>query len=217
MADFVTVQEVRDAIGIQDLYDDTAIEQVCEAATVLISKQLWYNEFPVVGASIQNEIATLVISAPLGASAGQDITVTNVGSHYNGNHTVIGTYPWTSGSVGFNWWAIYPFIRNNFPNGFSLLQYTASGHPANENYHQILPYGKIQVTPATGVDYAEEAPIRLAALELAIDMWQARQQSNAGGISPDFPSASPYRMGRSLLSRVSGLLAPYLSPRGMVG
>lgn len=216
MADFVTVQEVRDAIGIQDLYSDAAIEQVCTAATTIIDKQLWYNEFPVAGASLSNNVVTLLISAPLSAAAGQTITVTGVGSHYNGSHTVIGTYPWTSGSVGFNWWSIYPFVRNNFPNGFSMLQYNAADHPADENYHQILPYGKIKITPATGVDYAEEAPIRLAALELAIDMWQARQQSNAGGISPDF-QASPYRMGRSLLSRVSGLIAPYLSPRGMVG
>jgi len=51
---------------------------------------------------------------------------------------------------------------------------------------------------------------------LAIDIFQARQQSNAGGVSPDF-TPSPYRMGSSLLGRVRGLISPYLSPRGMVG
>jgi hypothetical protein len=51
---------------------------------------------------------------------------------------------------------------------------------------------------------------------LAVDVWQARQQSSAGGISPDF-SPSPYRMGNTLMARVRGLLAPYISPRSMVG
>jgi len=51
---------------------------------------------------------------------------------------------------------------------------------------------------------------------VAVDIWQARQASNAGGISPDF-QPSPYRMGNTLLARVRGLLAPYLSPNSLVG
>ncbi len=41
---------------------------------------------------------------------------------------------------------------------------------------------------------------------VAVDIWQARQASNAGGISPDF-QPSPYRMGNTLMARVRGLLA----------
>lgn len=214
MADYVTVDEVRAAIGIQDLYDDAEIEQVCQASTNLIQKQLWFNEYPVIGVAITGGYATAVLSAPLGISAGQDVVIENCGNDYNGNHEVTGTFPWSSGSTNFNWWAIYPFVRNSFPNGLSMIQWETNH--ANDNYHLIVPYGKVKVTPAIGTDYEEEPLIRLAALELAIDMWQARQQSNAGGISPDF-SPSPYRMGRSLLSRVSGLIAPFISPRGMVG
>ena len=51
---------------------------------------------------------------------------------------------------------------------------------------------------------------------IAVDIWQARQLSSAGGISPDF-QPSPYRMGNSLLSRVRGLIADHLAPTGMVG
>ena len=86
----------------------------------------------------------------------------------------------------------------------------------DDNYHLIVPYGKVAVTPTTATDYASEPLIRLAALEMAIDMWQSKQQSNAGGVSPD-GSPSPYRMGNALLGRVRGLIAPFLSPRGMVG
>lgn len=214
MADFVTVDEVRTAIGIQDLYSDADIEQVCEAATSIIDKKLWYNTYPVAGVSISGNIATLVLASVPALATGQNVTITNAGSAYNGNHEIIGTFPWTTGTATFNWWAVYPLLRNNFPNGYSMIQFNVNH--ADDNYHNIVPYGKCKVTASTSVDYAEEAPIRLAALELAIDMWQARQQSNAGGISPDF-TPSPYRMGRSLLNRVNGLLADYLSPKGMVG
>lgn len=215
MADYVTVAEVRSALGVQSLYSDTEIESVCQAATTLIEKQLWFNEYPVVGVSVYGNIATAVLSAPLPIATGQTVTISDCGgSPYAGNHTVIGTYPWSAGSLSFNWFGFLPYTRYNFPAGYSMIQWNVNH--ADDNYHLIVPYGKAKVTPSTGVDYATEPLVREAALMIAIDIWQARQQSNAGGVSPDF-SPSPYRMGNSLFSRVRGLLAPYLSPRGMVG
>ena len=213
-ATYVTKAELRAALGIGSLYSDTILESCCQAAQDLIQKQLWFNEFPVAGAAVTGNIATLVIAAPLAVSASQDVIVTGCGSPYNGTFTVLGTYPWTTGSSSFNWWAVYPYARNSFPNGFSMIQYAVTN--ADQNYHQVIPYGKIAVTPTTGVNYATEPLINQASLMLAIDIFQARQQSNAGGVSPDF-SPSPYRMGSSLLGRVRGLISPYLSPRGMIG
>lgn len=215
-ATYVTPTELRAALGIGSLYDDTLLESICQASEDIISKYLWFNEYPVVGVTRQSNIATVVISASLSISTGQSVVLTGCGAGYNGNQTVTGTYPWTSGSTNFNWWAVYPFVRNAFPNGYSAIQFTDNGD--NDNYHLIVPYGKVKVSPSTGVDYATEPAINLAALELAIDMWQSRQQSNAGGVSPDGSfTPSPYRMGNSMLARVRGLLAPYLSPRSMVG
>ena len=214
MADYVTVAEVRDALGVQSLYSDADIESVCQASTDLIQKQLWFNEYPIVGVSIYGNIATAVLSAPLPIATGQSVVITNCGTTYNGTHTVTGTYPFTNGSLSFNFYGFLPYTRYNFPAGYSMIQWSVTH--ADDNYHLIVPYGKVAVTPTTGVDYATEPLVRQAALMIAIDIWQARQQSNAGGVSPDF-SPSPYRMGNSLLSRVRGLLAPYLSPRGMVG
>ena len=214
MADYVTVAEMRSAIGIQDLYSDVDIEFVCQASTDLIRKQLWFNDYPVIGCTIQSGYATAVLSAPLPIAAGQTVILTNCGTPFDGTHTVSGTYPWSTGSATFNWWAVFPFVRNSFPNGMSMIQWTTNN--ADVNYHGIVPYGKVSVTPSTADPYEDEPLVRLAALEIAIDMWQSRQQSNAGGVSPD-GSPSPYRMGNALLGRVRGLIAPFLSPRGMVG
>lgn len=215
-ATYVTPTDLRAALGIGSLYDDETLEQVCQASENIISKYLWFNEYPIIGVTRNSNIATVIMSTPIAISTGQTVVIENSGAHYNGTHTVTGTYPWTTGSTAFNWWAFNPFVRTSFPNGFSAIQFTSNYD--DDNYHLIVPYGKIKVTPGTYEDYADLPEIQLAALELAIDMWQARQQSNAGGVSPDGSfTPSPYRMGNSMIARIRGLLAPHLSPRGMVG
>ena len=81
-------------------------------------------------------------------------------------------------------------------------------------YHTIAPWGRVYGTQS--IDYATLAEVNLASLMVAVDIWQARQASNAGGISPDF-QPSPYRMGNTLMARVRGLLADHLAPGGQVG
>ncbi len=78
----------------------------------------------------------------------------------------------------------------------------------------VRPYGTISA--ATNVDYATIPEIRQGAAMIAVDIWQSRQQTASGGISPDF-QPSPYRMGNTLLARIRGLIANHLSPNGLVG
>lgn len=215
MADFVTVDELRSVLGVQELYSDVELESVCTAATDIVSKQLWYNEFPISSAAIYNGQAFVLVSASPSFANGQTVTIADVGAHYNGNHLITGTYPWTNGSSSFPFYPWFPWTLQNFPSGYSMLMYEASDHPDDENWHQILPYGKVKKST---IDYTVVDAVRQASLMVAVDIWQARYSSNAGGISPDGNfGISPYRMGNSLIGRVRGLLSPYLSPRGMVG
>jgi hypothetical protein len=41
---------------------------------------------------------------------------------------------------------------------------------------------------------------------LAVDIWQARQVSQTGGVSIDGFSPSPYRLGNSMIGKIRGLL-----------
>jgi hypothetical protein len=52
---------------------------------------------------------------------------------------------------------------------------------------------------------------------LAVDIFQARQVSQTGGVGMDGVSASPYRMGYQLINRIRGLIQPYSSPASLVG
>lgn len=213
-ATYVTAAELKANLGIGTLYPDSLVEEVCQAAQDQLDAFLWFNSYPVVGVMRQGGFGYAILSVAAGYTAGQTIHLSNCGSAYNGDHVITATFPWSMGSGAFPWFPFFPFTRFNFPLGYQIVQFDLAGD--NENYHLIVPYGK-----ATGADYKETGyastpSINQAAMMIAVDIWQARQQSSAGGISPDF-APSPYRMGNQLMGRVRGLIAPYISPRSMVG
>lgn len=216
-ATFVTKAELRANLGIGSLYSDTVVEEVCQTAEDLIKHQLWYNTYPITAAAIQSDYVYIVIASSGAFVAGQTINVTGVGAKYNGTKTITSTYPWTTGSAAFPYFTFFPFNGLNYPKGYQILQYAVSGHSNDEAYHLIQPYGKA-AGEAFGESAAYEAvpAVREASLMVATAIWQARQQSNAGGIGVDF-APSPFTMGSQLMARVRGLLAPYLSPRNLVG
>jgi hypothetical protein len=59
--------------------------------------------------------------------------------------------------------------------------------------------------------------VREASMMIAVDIWQARQAPSGQGVSVDGFAPSPFKMGNTLVARVRGLLAPYMSPSAMVG
>jgi hypothetical protein len=63
---------------------------------------------------------------------------------------------------------------------------------------------------------AEPAPMRKAAVSLAVDMFQGERAPGGQSVGADF-TPSPFRFGRSLTSKVTGLLAPYLDVEGVIG
>jgi len=213
-ATYVTSAELKANLGIGTLYADSIVEEVCQTAEDLLNQYLWFDSYPVVGAGVYNNSAIVVISAPISYVTGQVITLSGCGATYNGSRTITGTFPYTQGSVSFPYFINFPFNYRNVPNGYSWISFNLTH--ADEYYHQIVPYGKTMGVDTKDTTYGATPAIREAAMMLAVDIWQARQQSSAGGVSPDF-SPSPYRMGNSLMGRVRGLIAPYTSPRSMVG
>ena len=213
-ATYVTSAELKANLGIGTLYADSIVEEVCQTAEDLLNQYLWFDSYPVVGAGIYNNIGMVLISSPMSYVTGQTVTLSGCGATYNGSKTITGTYPYTNGSVVIPYFLNFPFNYFAFPRGYSMIQFSLTH--ADENYHQIVPYGKASGVDTKDTTYGATPAIREAAMMLAVDIWQARQQSSAGGVSPDF-SPSPYRMGNSLMGRVRGLLSPYMSPRSMIG
>jgi hypothetical protein len=187
-----TVAELRSALGVGSLYADATLQSVCDAADAVILPMLWNNYTFNVGHSNTATTGTLYFDTLVEDVfyVGQTVVISGNGSKHNGSKTLTGV-------------------------GDYNITYNISGNnntPAP--YHPVNPLG--QVAADTYVDYTLDAAVQEAALMISVDIWQARQVSNSGGVSPDF-TPSPYRMGNTLLARVRGLLAHALSPNSMVG
>ena len=83
-ATYITAAELKANLGIGSLYSDTIVEEVCQTSEDLINSYLWFDSVPVVGASIYNNTATVILSTPGSYVTGQSITFTGCGSTYNG-------------------------------------------------------------------------------------------------------------------------------------
>jgi hypothetical protein len=212
---YVTTAELRSNLGIGTLYSDATVEEVCQTAEDLLNQYLWFNTAPVVGTALQSNVATLMLANPNAFVTGQNIVVSGCGATFNGTHTITGTIPPSTGTTSLIPVFMYQYGQANYPNGYSFVQYARTS--ADQNFHKVVPYGV-----ATGPDhktqtYATTPAIREAAMIIAVDIWQARQVSQTGGVGMDGISASPYRMGYQLINRVRGLIQPYSSPASLVG
>ena len=214
-ATYVTEQELRDNLGIQDLYPDSVVEEVCQTAQDILNQFLWFDSAPVVGTTLQNNIATVMIANPAIFVTGQSVTLSGCGSTFNGTYTITGTLPWTNGTVNqlpSIAWNTYAW---NWPAGYSFIQFSKTA--ADLNFTRVLPYGKAEGTDTKTQAYASTPAVREAAMVLAVDIWQARQVSQTGGVSIDGFSPSPYRLGNSMIGKIRGLIAGYTNPLSMIG
>ena len=188
-----TVSELRTALGVGTLYADATLQEVCDAADNVLLPFIWANTTPVIAHSNTASTGTSYFADYVNDVfyVGQTVVFTGCGSKHNGSKTLTGV-------------------------GEKSVTYAITGNnntPAP--YHPINPFGTVAAD--TYLDPSTIPAIQEAALMISIDIWQSRQAPSSGGVSIDGYTPSPYRMGNTLLARVRGLLAPYLSPNSMVG
>ena len=205
-ATYVTNAELRTVLGIGTLYADSVVEEVCQAAENIIKSHLWFNNYYAAARSLTSNVATLYFQQPHGMYVGQSVVITNAGSPFNGTKTITEINGATQVSA-LNY-QNYSLTAYNYS-----ISYAATGSDQVKN--PIQPFAT--VAAGTNIDFATIPEIREATTLIAVDIYQSRQLSNAGGVSPDGFTPSPYRMGNTLLARVRGLIANYLNPNGLVG
>lgn len=209
-ATYVTEAELRANLGIGTLYSSATIEEICQSAQDLVNEYLWFNRVPVVSTGITSNVATLVVASPGIFVVAQSVTIAACGSTYNGTRTITGSGPYTLTSNN-----LFMSFRYNYPRGYSFLQFAITA--TDESQHLILPYGNMTGPDFKTNTYVNTPAVREASMCVAVDIFQARQVSQTGGVSVDGLTANPYRMGNNLMGKVRGLTAPYSSPSAMVG
>jgi hypothetical protein len=185
-----TVAELRSALGVGTLYNDATLQTTCDAADAVILPMLWNPQWYAVAHSNIVGQGTLYFDILVKDIfyVGQTVTIANSGTKYNGSKTIT--------AVGEN----------------SITITTT--HTVIQPKHPIEPFGS--VTAETYTDWTADAAVQEAALLISVDIWQSRQTTSSGGVSPDF-APSPYKMGNTLLARIRGLIAHALSPSSMIG
>lgn len=188
-----TISELRVALGIGTLYSDSVLQEICDAGDNVLLPFIWNNSTPNIAHSNTATTGTLYFNEEVINKyyVGETVVISGNGSKHNGSKTITAV-------------------------GIDSITYAITGNnntPAP--YHPVNPYGS--VAAESYLDPATVPAIQEASLMVCIDIFQSRQAPSSGGVTIDGYAPSPYRMGNTLIARVRGLLAPYLSPGSMVG
>jgi hypothetical protein len=184
----IDIDDFKDVLGVGDIYPDAQLESAMESAENLILGFLNFHQASITAVQIKSNVATFTTRSAHGYVIGQQVTISQVGSPFDGTRTITKVTEYTFQASITN--ADIP-RRLNVPDGNCILQGQSTYYDTNEN-------------------------CRTAALMVAVDIWNARQSASGQMQAVDF-NPGPYRMGRSLLSRVVGLISEYRDPKSMVG
>lgn len=188
----IALSELKAVLGIGDIYADSIVQACADSAENIILSYLIFDDVAIAAVKLENNVATFYCYEQTYA-VGQVLTVTGCGSPFDGSRTVTEISFQPTGA---------PFFRAAITNADIIER-------------RIIPSGRAVLTSqATLYDATPE--VREAALAIACDIWITRT-GTLGQQGVDFQSPAPYRLGRSMLTRVSGLLGKHLDTRGYLG
>jgi hypothetical protein len=188
----ITISELKAVLGIGDIYADAIVQEVVDAAENILLSYLIFDDVAIKSVSLSGNVATFYCYENTFV-AGQALTVTGCGSPFNGSRTVIDSYTGPG----------EPF-------------FTAAITNADIIRRNIIPTGRAVLTSQATLYDSGYPEVSEACLAIACDIWITRT-GTLGQQGVDFQSPAPYRLGRSMLTRVSGLLGKHLDTRGYLG
>jgi hypothetical protein len=190
----IELAEFKSTLGVGNLYPDAQLEGVMDAAEDVVLSMLQRYAYSVdrVCCTTANTIK-MRTTTPHDLYVGQAVTLSGlVPGQYNGAAVVL-----------------------RLVSEYELEVTKAHGQTPFSDEHPLIPPGRIADTAQAGrYDSVEE--VREAALAVAVDIWQSRVAPGGQIEGIDF-TPGPYRLGRSLYSRVSGLLGRWVDTNALTG
>ena len=188
----ITLSELKAVLGIGDIYADAIVQAVADSAENIILSYLIFDDVAIKSVSLTSNVATFYCYDNTFV-AGQVLTVSKCGAPFDGSRTVV----------------------DSFNGAYGEHYFTAAITNADIIRRDIIPTGRAVLTSQAAL-YDTTPEVREAALAVACDIWITRT-GTLGQQGVDFQSPAPYRLGRSMLTRVSGLLGKHLDTRGYLG
>ena len=188
----ITLSELKAVLGIGDIYADAIVQSVADSAENIILSYLTFDDVSIKGVSLTSNVARFYCYDNTFV-VGQALTVSKCGAPFDGSRTV--TTVGKEGDVTF---------------------FEAAITNANITKRMVIPNGRALLTSQATMYDTGYPEVEQAALAVACDIWITRT-GTLGQQGVDFQSPAPYRLGRSMLTRVSGLLGKHLDTRGYLG
>jgi hypothetical protein len=186
----ITASQLRSVLGVSSsLYDDNYLNDIIDTAEQAILPLLIQNSTAVVEYELKDNVAIFYTRRVHTFVVGQSIVVTGLPAPFTATHTLTVV---TDSSFSAALTSADVTRRQIIPNGMATL----SGYSASTLY-------------------VGNASIESAIYAVSIEVFQSRTAAGGQIEGLDFQS-SPYRMGRSLLNRVIGLLGNYIDVDTMV-
>ena len=192
MPSIITAAQLRAVLGVSSsLYNDAYLDEIIGSAEGVILPMLTANQAAIAQVYLTSNVAYYVTQRPHYFVAGQTVVASGiVPATFNGTITVTDsiTDPYIFSAAKTNADII---IRGVIPAGIAYL----SGADA-------------------GTLYASTDAVESAVTIVSVEIFQSITAAGGQIEGVDF-TPSPYRMGRSLMNRVIGLLSPYIDVETM--
>ena len=188
----VSAAELRAVLGVSSsLYNDAALEAIIDTAEDAIGDFL--TQWKVGIDYHRSETATKAIihtTRPHKFYVGQSVVHTGVEAHINGSKTV-----------------------TEIVDSYTYKITTTNATPHTE-FYAVIPNGIAAVNDLS--QYNNVKAVEEAVLQIAIDVFQSRLAAGGTQQALDYTPA-PYRMGRTLLYKVTGLISKYIDSNSQIG
>jgi len=212
MPTIVTAAELRSVLGVSTaLYNDAYLNDVIDTAELVILPMLVKYASPIASVELESNIATYRVLGDNNFSKGQSVVVTGCGSPFNGTFTILessnidaeGFIAQTDSRIFVD--ALYSEFTGYF---------TVAITNADIIQRKVIPSGLATLSGAS--TYVGNSAVESAVLAVSVEVFQSRIAPGGQIEGIDFTQVSPYRLGRSLFNRVSGLLGAFIDTDSMV-
>jgi hypothetical protein len=203
----ITLSEFKAVLGIGNIYADAIVQAVADAAENIILSYLIFDDVAIQSVKLKDNVATFYCFENTFVT-GQVLTVSKCGAPFDGSRTVL------ESGYGASFDGL-PSILDTRYNAYQIPFFTAAITNADITERKIIPVGRAVLSSQAAL-YDATPEVREAAMAVACDIWITRT-GTLGQQGVDFQSPAPYRLGRSMLTRVSGLLGKHLDTRGYLG
>jgi len=188
----VSAAELRAVLGVSSsLYNDAALEAIIDTAEDAIGDFLTQWKVDVDAHRYESAtVAIIHITRPHKFYVGQQITHSGVETRINGTKTVtviVDSYTYKIG---------------------------VTGATAHQDFNATIPNGIAAANDLS--QYNNVKAVEEAVLQISIDVFQSRLAAGGTQQALDYTPA-PYRMGRTLLYKITGLISKYIDSNSQVG